>query len=406
MIGEEGKIQGKNIKLFVNYNIEKIILSGHPWVFDKSVISQKGDGPPGTLGIIFDRKNKFLAAGLYDPLSPLRLRILQKGKPAPINEGFFIERLKKAFSTREFLPSTGTTGYRLINGENDGFPGLVMDRYEDTLVIKIYTCAWIVHLKKFLPYLGELFPHKRLLMRLNRHCMKETDYLHGFYDGQILYGPPLSGPVVFCENHLKFEADLLKGQKTGFFLDQRDNRKKVQELSRDKNILNVFSYTGGFSLYAAKGGAKHVTSLDINRPAMESMERNFAMNPELAYIQRNTIQGDAFKELKKLIDKGKKFDIVILDPPSFAKKKEENSDAIKAYKQLNSLGLSLLSRSGILVTCSCSAHVSPEEFRHAVLSTINKRNKSINIIEETGHGIDHPVTFKEGRYLKALFIKS
>jgi len=405
-MGEEGKIQEKNIKLIVSHNIEKVILSGHPWVFDKSVISQKGDGPPGTLGIIFDRKNKFLAAGLYDPLSPLRLRILQKGKPAPINEDFFIERLKKAFSTREFLPSTGTTGYRLINGENDGFPGFVMDRYEDTLVIKIYTCAWIVHFNKILPSLNGLFPHRRLLLRLNRHCTKETDYLHGFYDGQILYGPPLSGPVVFSENHLKFEADLMKGQKTGFFLDQRDNRKKVQELSRDRNILNVFSYTGGFSVYAAKGGAKHVTSLDISGPALESMERNFALNPELAYIQRDTIQGDAFKELKRLTDKGKKFDMVILDPPSFAKKKEENSDAIKAYKQLNSLGLSLLSRGGILVTCSCSAHVSPEEFRHTVLSTINKSNKSINIIEETGHGIDHPVTFKEGRYLKALFIKS
>ncbi|MEQ8189527.1 MAG: class I SAM-dependent rRNA methyltransferase [Candidatus Eremiobacterota bacterium] len=404
MKNEEGKIQEKNIKILVNHNIEKVILSGHPWVFDKSIISQKGDGPPGTLGIVFDRKNRFLAAGLYDPLSPLRLRILQKRKPELINEDFFIERLKKAFSTREFLPSTGTTGYRLINGENDGFPGLVMDRYEDTLVIKIYTCAWIVHFNKILPSLSGLFPHRRLLLRLNRHCMKETDYLHGFYDGQILYGPPLSGAVVFCENHLKFEADLLKGQKTGFFLDQRDNRKKVQELSRDRNILNVFSYTGGFSVYAAKGGAKHVTSLDLSGPALESMERNFALNPELAHIQRDTIQGDAFKELKKLIDKGKKFDMVILDPPSFAKKKEETSDAIKAYKQLNSLGVSLLNRGGILVTCSCSAHVSPEEFRHAVLSTINKSNTSI--IEETGHGIDHPVTFKEGRYLKGLFIRS
>ena len=398
-------IQEKNIKLIVSHNIEKVILSGHPWVFDKSIISQKGDGPPGALGVIFDRKNRFLAAGLYDPLSPLRLRILQKGKPALINEDFFIERLKKAFSIREFLPSTGTTGYRLINGENDGFPGLVMDRYEDTLVIKIYTCAWIVHFNKILPRLSDLFPHRRLLLRLNRHCMKETDYLYGFYDGQILYGPPLSGPVVFCENHLKFEADLLKGQKTGFFLDQRDNRKKVHDLSRDKKILNVFSYTGGFSVYAAKGGATHVTSLDISRPALESMKRNFALNPELAHIQSDTIQRDAFKEFKRLTDKGKKFDMIILDPPSFAKKKEENPEAVKAYKQLNSLGLSLLNPGGILVSCSCSAHVSPEEFRHAVLSTINKSNKSINIIEETGHGIDHPVTFKEGRYLKALFIK-
>lgn len=394
-------VQGKNIKLLVRHNIEKTILSGHPWVFDKSIISQKGEGAPGNLGIIFNSKNKFLAAGLYDPLSPLRLRILQKGKPALIDENFFIERLKKAFSIREFLPSTGTTGYRLINGENDGFPGLVMDRYEDTLVIKIYTCAWIVHFQKFLPYLCDIFPHKRLLLRLNRYCMKQKDYLYGMYDGQIIYGPPLSGPVVFSENHLHFEADLLRGQKTGFFLDQRDNRKRVYDLSRDKKILNVFSYTGGFSVYAAKGGAKHITGLDLSRPALESGERNFSLNSDIAHIPRENIHGDAFKELKRLA--GKTFDMVILDPPSFAKKKEENPEAIKAYKQLNSLGVSLLNPEGILVTCSCSAHVSPEEFRNAVINSINKSNSSI--IAETGHGADHPVTFKEGRYLKALFIK-
>jgi 23S rRNA (cytosine1962-C5)-methyltransferase len=394
-------VKGKNIKILVSRNIEKIILSGHPWVFDKSIISQKGDGPPGTLGIIFNSKNKFLAAGLYDPLSPLRLRILHRGKPALIDEKFFMERLKKAFSIREFLPSSGTTGYRLINGENDGFPGLVMDRYEDTLVIKIYTCAWIVHLKKFLPYVCDIFPHKRLLLRLNRYCMKEKDYLCGLYDGQIFYGPPLSEPVVFSENHLKFEADLIKGQKTGFFLDQRDNRKKVQDLSHGKEILNVFSYTGGFSVYAAKGGAKHVTSLDISRHALKSGERNFSLNPDIVHIPHETIHGDAFKELRILIDRGQKFDMVILDPPSFAKKKEENPEAIKAYRKLNSLGVSLLNPGGILVSCSCSAHVSPEEFRYAVIKSINK---NYSIIEETGHSEDHPVIFKEGRYLKALFI--
>lgn len=394
-------MKGKNIKILVSRNIEKIILSGHPWVFDKSIISQKGDGPPGTLGIIFNSKNKFLAAGLYDPLSPLRLRILHRGKPALIDEKFFMERLKKAFSIREFLPSSGTTGYRLINGENDGFPGLVMDRYEDTLVIKIYTCAWIVHLKKFLPYVCDIFPHKRLLLRLNRYCMKEKDYLCGLYDGQIFYGPPLSEPVVFSENHLKFEADLIKGQKTGFFLDQRDNRKKVQDLSHGKEILNVFSYTGGFSVYAAKGGAKHVTSLDISRHALKSGERNFSLNPDIVHIPHETIHGDAFKELRILIDRGQKFDMVILDPPSFAKKKEENPEAIKAYRKLNSLGVSLLNPGGILVSCSCSAHVSPEEFRYAVIKSINK---NYSIIEETGHSEDHPVIFKEGRYLKALFI--
>ena len=391
------------LKFRVSHRIEAVLRSGHPWLFDQSIQEQQGEGPPGSLGVVFDHRNKFLAVGLYDPTSVIRLRILQARRPATIDQAWFQERLQEAFALREPLLGTGTTGYRLVYGENDGLPGLVLDRYGDTLVLKLYSCCWIPHLYTVLKAIQELISLPRLVLRLSRGVQQQTDHLYGLQDGQVLYGEPLQAPVIFLENGLSFEAEVLKGQKTGFFLDQRDNRARVQALAKGKQVLNVFSFSGGFSVYAACGEAKGVVSLDLSAHALASAVRNFLLNPKLAKVPHQCLQGDAFAQLANLKKQGQKFDLVILDPPSFAQRAADRLQALKAYKQLTALGAGVVNPKGILVSCSCSAHVSKEDFEAAVERGLGKR--SFSVIERTGHALDHPVRFKEGQYLKALFIQ-
>jgi 23S rRNA (cytosine1962-C5)-methyltransferase len=391
------------LKFRVSHRIEAVLRSGHPWLFDQSIQEQQGEGPPGSLGVVFDHRNKFLAVGLYDPTSVIRLRILQARKPATIDQAWFQERLQGAFILREPLLGTDTTGYRLVYGENDGLPGLVLDRYADTLVLKLYSCCWIPHLETVLKAIQELLPLPRLVLRLSRGMQQQPEYLYGLQDGQVLYGASLQAPVVFLENGLSFEADVLKGQKTGFFLDQRDNRARVESLAKGKQVLNVFSFSGGFSVYAARGGAKRVVSLDLSAHALASANRNFLLNPQVAEVPHQCLQGDAFAQLANLKKQGQKFDLVILDPPSFAQRTADRMQALQAYEKLTALGASVLYPKGILVSCSCSAHVSAEDFEAAVARGLGKR--SFSVIERTGHALDHPVRFKEGRYLKALFVQ-
>ena len=385
-------IPQRALKFRVSHRIEAVLRSGHPWLFDQSIQEQQGEGPPGSLGVVFDHRNKFLAVGLYDPTSVIRLRILQARKPATINQAWFQERLQLAFSLREPLLDTGTTGYRLVYGENDGLPGLVLDRYADTLVLKLYSCCWIPHLSNVLQAIQALLPLPRLVLRLSRGMQQQPQYLYGLSDGQVLYGEPIQAPIIFLENGLSFEAEVLKGQKTGFFLDQRNNRARVQALAKDKRVLNVFSFSGGFSVYAARGGAKSVVSLDLSAHALESAVRNFLLNPALADIPHQCLQGDAFEELSNLRQQGQKFGLVILDPPSFAQRASDRLQALNAYTTLTALGASVVNPRGILVSCSCSAHVSPEEFEAAIESGLGKR--SFSILERTGHALDHPVCFK------------
>ena len=275
----------KHIALRVSPPAEHALRQGHPWIFDQAITEQSHAGSPGDLAVIFDDRRRFLAVGLYDPTSPIRVRILQSRQPATINADWFKTRLAAAASLRSPLieqpAERATTGYRLVHGENDGFPGLVIDRYAETLVIKLYTPAWIPHLKEFCSALAQVSPAEGLILRLSRSLLKQTEFLSGLSDGLALSGPPLAGPILFQENGLVFEADPILGQKTGFFLDQRENRARVERLSRDKSVLNVFAYTGGFSVYAARGGARQVVSVDISAPAMQAAIRNMAHNRQI-----------------------------------------------------------------------------------------------------------------------------
>jgi 23S rRNA (cytosine1962-C5)-methyltransferase len=387
---------------------ERALREGHPWLYDTSIL-EPVDGSPGDLAVVFDRKRRFLAIGLFDPTSPIRLRVLHAGDPVRIDGEWFWSKLKEAVALRGELSGAAgriTDGYRLVNGESDGLPGLVVDRYADTLVAKLYTPAWIPHLREILPGLLSVQPARRLVLRLNRAMQARPESLHGLRDGQILHGPALDGPVVFQENGLRFEADPVGGQKTGFFLDQRDNRSRVEALCAGRDVLNVFCYTGGFSLYAARGGARSVVSVDASTPAVEAVGRNFHLNRadrDVASCRHEPVARDAFEALSDMARAHRRFGLVILDPPMFAQSKAQVESALLAYRRLTRLGLSVLERGGTLVQASCSNRVTAEAFFSAVEEEAREAGRPLRDIKLTTHAVDHPVKFPDGAYLKCLF---
>ena len=492
------------LRLRVTAAAESILRSGHPWLFADSIREQNRDGRPGELAVIYDRKDRFLAVGLFDPESPIRVRILHAGKPQTVDEAWWTARLEQALARRQGLFDAQTTGFRLINGESDGWPGLVLDRYGRTLVLKLYTAAWLPRLEEVagriarrllvtgaaetgvqtpivqerpaetsevkegcetperparifhdgragspLPAAGcqpalafcharraaavaperrfgaprrrkDCAPHhgslgafraahetSRLVLRLSRNIQTLAREQFGRTDGQILDGPGLTGPVVFLETGLWFEADVLRGQKTGFFLDQRENRRRVESLARGRRVLNAFSFSGGFSLYAARGGARSVADLDISAHALESARRNFSLNQSDAAVAgcpHEVTQADAFEWLGGNADR--LFDMVILDPPSLAKREAERAGAIRTYGVLAGLGLKHLAAGGVLLACSCSAHVGADEFFQAIRQAAGRSGRPWRELETARHAPDHPATIQEAQYLKAIYLEA
>lgn len=400
------EVSKRRLAVRVEPHVERKLRAGHPWLFESAITSVSGTGAPGDVAVIFDRKNRFLAAGLYDPASPIRVRLLVHQEPQAISQALFVARMTSAFDRRLPLLESKTDGYRLVHGANDGLPGLVVDRYGQTLVLKLYSAAWIPYLNLLLEDLVRLAAPDRLVLRLSRQLQKEKAFLYGLEDGQTLMGSPPDGPQSFFENGLLFEADVLRGQKTGFFLDQRENRSRVEGLSNAKRVLNAFSYSGGFSLYAARGGALEITDLDQSMPALAASERHFELNkhfPGVAAAGHEVIGGDVFSLLPDLAAQGHRYDMVILDPPAFAKRKEEVSKALGAYARLARLGLSVLNHGGIFVSSSCSSQISADIFFDTITEAAMKEGRPLLEIERTGHPLDHPIAFKEGAYLKTLF---
>ncbi len=395
------------LRLRLTATAESIVRGGHPWVFADSVKEQSRAGIAGELAVIFDRNDKFLAVGFFDPESPIRVRILHVGKPLVIDREFWRARLDVAVKRREGLFDERTTGYRIINGESDGWPGLVLDRYDTTLVVKIYTAAWWERLEEIAALMQARLRPARIVLRVSRNLERRSPTR---LDGDILFaipaGPEAGAPVVFRENGIRFEAEVWKGQKTGFFLDQRENRRLVETFARGRAVLNAFSFSGGFSLYAARGGAKSVTDLDISGHALDSARRNFALNEgdkSVAASRHESIQADAFEWLAGNAER--QFDLVVLDPPSLAKREVERAGAIRAYAKLGGAGLQHLRPGGVLVACSCSAHVSAEEFFGAVRQAARKSGRRFSELQTTRHAPDHRATFPEAEYLKGIYLK-
>ena len=397
----------KRIAVRVTRDALRQIRGGSPWLYDGSIESISHEGAPGDLAVVFDHDRKFAAIGLYDPSSPIRVKILHQGAPRPIDADFWRERIAAALDRRSGLADDPeTNAYRLVHGENDGLPGLVVDRYAGTLVVKLYTPAWFAHLGAVLDALAELQRHDRVVVRLGRSVAAGETF--GLADGDVVVGPPVDGPVTFVERGLTMEADVVHGQKTGHFLDQRDNRALVRGMAQGADVLDVFASTGGFSLSAAAGGATSVHLVDQSGPALATAERNIAHNRQLGEVRRcavHTTTGDAFEVLAKLAERDERFDIVIVDPPSFASNQGAVDRALAAYARLTRLALAVTKRGGTLVQASCSSRVTADDFVQTVLDAAASAHREVHLTRRTEHAVDHPIGFEFGAYLKAVYLR-
>jgi 23S rRNA (cytosine1962-C5)-methyltransferase len=381
---------------------ERSVRSGHPWIFSDSIEKINIKGIAGDIAIIFSHtKNKVIGVGLYDPDSPIRIKMLHHGGATRIDVAYFLEKIQAAYALRVPLLNTNTNSYRLLFGENDGFPGFIADVYNLVLVVKLYSEIWMPYLDEILKILQNVTKCECTVVRLSRKLQKsKTSKLK---DGDILFGTLTNEVVKFIEHGVYFSANVIKGHKTGYFLDHRANRKLVGDLSRGKDVLDVFSYAGGFSVHALAKGAKEVTSLDISKQALEVALLNGKLN-DYSGVHK-TIAGDAFDEMHTLIAKKKSFDIVVIDPPSFAKNLKEIAVAKKKYTQLALLGERLCKKGGMLILASCSSRISSETFFDINKDALTSRSRNFSIHLTTGHDIDHPIGFPEGAYLKCGYYK-
>ncbi|MFM7805051.1 MAG: class I SAM-dependent methyltransferase [Verrucomicrobiota bacterium] len=391
------------LRLRLSPAAETAVRRGHPWVYAERLRERNREGLSGELAVVYDRNDRFLALGLYDPDSPIRLRVLHAGKPVTVDDAWWRARLAAAIARRTGVHDARTNGLRWVNGESDGWPALVVDQYAGTLVLKLYSAVWLPRIADLVRWLGEALQPGRIVLRLSRNAAPTFEQA-GFRDGQNLLGDASDASVVFLEDGLRFWSDVVKGQKTGFFLDQRENRRRIGASARGLDVLNAFSFSGGFSLHAARGGARSVTDLDISPHALEAARRNFALNaadPGVGAARHDSVQADAFEWLER---SGDRFDVVICDPPSLAKREAERAGAIEAYHRLAMHSIARVRPGGLLLAASCSAHVTPEEFYAAVTEAAHRSGRSFGEPVYTGHAPDHPATFDEARYLKAAFL--
>lgn len=381
------------------------VRAGHPWVFDDSVVSVRPEGGAGDLAVIFDDRRRFAAIGLYDPASPIRVKVLHRGRPTPVDGAFWAGRLADALALRNRLvEDPTTTAFRWVHGENDGLPGLVLDRYGDDTVVKLYSAAWFPHLDALVAAAQEVLPAERVVLRLARNVEGEA----GRVDGAAIVGELPHGPIRFRERGLTFEADLVHGQKTGHFLDQRDNRARVRARADGARVLDVYACTGGFSVNAAAGGAQLVHSIDISAAAIATARRNMDHNRSLAAVRachHHDTVGDAMSVMAEMADRGRRFDLVVVDPPSFASRQDQVPGALRAYGRLSQLALRLLEPGGTLVQASCSARVSEADFFAAIDAAADRSGVVLADAVRTAHPLDHPVGFAQGAYLKAVFAR-
>ena len=378
---------------------EKPVLRGHPWVFSGAVSKVEGEVSPGELGEVYSKEGQFLGLGHINPRSQIIVRLLTQ-KKEELGEEFFRERILRAMGLREDWFKGKTNAYRVINGEGDFLPGLIADRYGETLVLQCLT-AGMDRLKEMLINLlvKELRPQS-IYERSDVATRREEGLAE---QSGLLYGKDVPEWIEIEEHGCRFRANVKKGQKTGFYLDQRGNRFFLKGLSEGKKILDCFCYTGAFSIHAGSGGAKEVTLVDSSEEALAMAEEHFSLN-QLEKIPHRLIRGDVF-EIMRGLEPG--YDMVILDPPPFAKKKGHLPSASRGYKDLNLWAFRLMNEEGLLFTFSCSHHMSWDLFQKIVFSAALDSGRSVQLLGRMGHPWDHPINLchPEGEYLRGLICR-
>ena len=378
---------------------EKPALRGHPWIFSGAVAKIEGEVSPGEVGEVYSREGQFLGMGHLNPHSQITVRLLTQEKEVVGND-FFKRRIFKAALLRDKHLKGKTNAYRVINGEGDYLPGLIVDQYGEILVLQCLT-AGMERLKETLTHL--------LVEEHRPQCIYERSDMatrreEGLPESRgLLYGKEIPEFVEIGEHGCRFRVNLKKGQKTGFYLDQRENRFLLKGLSEGKNILDCFCYTGAFSIHAGSRGAREITLIDSSEEALAMAEGHFSLN-QLEGIPHQSIRGDVFEVMRELEPK---YDIVILDPPPFAKKKGHLQSASRGYKDLNLWAFRLLNEEGLLFTFSCSHHMSWDLFQKIVFSAALDSGRNIQLLGRMGHPWDHPINLchPEGEYLRGLICR-
>jgi 23S rRNA (cytosine1962-C5)-methyltransferase len=380
---------------------EKSLLRRHPWIFSGAV--ERASGKPGETLEVVSTGKKLLARAAYSPKSQIRARVWTFDPAEEVDVEFFRNRIQKALALREALPAARhANALRLVHGESDGLPGLVVDRYADVLVAQFLAAGVERWRDPILDALMELSGCAAIYERSDAEVRK----LEGLpVKAGFARGNRNAARCPIIEYGLNFRVDVEQGQKTGFFLDQRENRQRVRALAAGRNVLDGFCYTGGFSVAALAGGAKRVTAIESSSPALEVAKENLAANP-LDASKVEFVQADVFSQLRKFRDANAKFDLIVLDPPKFAPSAAQVKKAARAYKDINLWALKLLAPGGLLATFSCSGGVSPELFQSIVAGAALDAGGDAKIIERFGAAADHPVAleFPEGEYLKGLLV--
>jgi len=374
---------------------EKSMLRGHPWVFSGAVAKIDGGVFPGDVGEVYSSDRRFLGLGHLNPRSQIIVRILTQ-KKEELGENFFGERISRTARLRDRLIER-TNAYRIINGEGDYLPGLIVDRYGETLVIQCST-AGMDRLKGILTnLLIKKFKPRSIYERSDVALRREEGLAES---SGLLCGEEVPEFIEIEEYGCRFRVDVKKGQKTGFYLDQRENRFFLKGVSEGKKILDCFCYTGGFSIHAGLGGAKELTLVDSSEEALAAAETHFNLN-RLEKTPHRMIRGDAFEVLRS-IEPG--YDVITLDPPPFAKKKGHLPSASRGYKDLNLHAFRLLNEGGLLLSFSCSHHMSWDLFQKIVFSAALDSGRKVQLIGRLGHPWDHPtdICHPEGEYLRGL----
>lgn len=376
----------------------------HPWIFSGAVDSVKDVNTNGETVDIISGDGKFLGYGSYSSHSQISVRVLSFNPDEKIDRAFFKQRIENAILFRkQIINYELTNSYRLINAESDSLPGLVVDKYADFIVCQFLSAGAEFWKKEIVEILVDLINPSGIFERSDVE-VREKEGLQ--QSKGILYGKAPEELIEIIENENRFLVDVNYGHKTGFYLDQRDNRKLLENFVLGKEVLNCFSYTGGFSIYAIKAGANKVVNVDSSAESLSLADKNFTLNGIDSSKYENT-QDDVFKYLRKLRDTSKQFDVIILDPPKFAESVSQREKASRGYKDINLLALKLLKKNGVLFTFSCSGHIVPELFNKIIADAAADAGREVHLLKYLTQSPDHTMltNFPEGLYLKGLVCK-
>ncbi len=392
-------------ELILHPGKERSLFRRHPWIFDTSVARLAGHARPGDTVTVCDAHDKPLAKAAFSPQSKIRARVWSFDVDTTIDHAFFKRRVAAAVARRRALPDlAGQQGLRLIHAESDGLPGVIADQYGDTVVVQLTSAG----AEKWRGAIVDGLQKATGCARIYERSDSEVRGLEGLEPATgWLQGEAPASEITIEEHGVTMAVDIVAGHKTGFYLDQRDNRRMLAELSNGKRVLNCFCYTGGFSLQALAGEAASVLSIDSSQPALDRAAANLALNPQLAVAHAEWRCANVFDELRRLKSAGETFDLIVLDPPKFAPSASHAERASRAYKDINLLGFKLLAPGGMMMTYSCSGGIGVELFQKIVAGAACDAGRTARIVKRLQGAADHPVdlAFPEGEYLKGLLLQ-